>query len=211
MEVDVLESKLVPGDHPPLVSGADFSPLFRARGMAALQPGDSVHLSLHDTASWPKGITASVPAVEATHAVLIEAGAEPPARCAPLLNVPATLKALPPAARRTTPVLQFSAAQHGDVVASVYSTPKPGAPVTVDSFNTLLCVVARSLRARVQGKTAMVLEGLQGCGKTVLMDLIVDILFGANCSRRVRDLAKQVLEDQYFQVNVLRAFNRGAR
>jgi hypothetical protein len=43
------------------------------------------------------------------------------------------------------------------------------------------------------------------------MDLIVDILFGANCSRRVRDLAKQVLEDQYFQVNVLRAFNRGAR
>jgi hypothetical protein len=179
--------------------------------MAALQPGDSVYLSLHDTASWPKGFTAAVPAVEATHAVLIEAGAEPPARCAPLLNVPATLKELPPTARRTTPVLQFSTAQHGDVVASVYSTPKPGAPVTVDSFNTLLCVVARSLRARVQGKTAMVLEGLQGCGKTVLMDLIVDILFGANCSRRVRDLAKQVLEDQYFQVNVLRAFNRGAR
>ena len=216
MEVDVLESKLVPGDHPPLVSGPDFSPLFRAaaeplRGMAALQPGDSVYLSLHDTASWPKGITAAVPAVEATHAVLIEAGAEPPARCAPLLNVPATLKALPPAARRTTPVLQFSAAQHGDVVASVYSTPKPGAPVTVDSFNTILCVLARSLRARVQGKTAMVLEGLQGCGKTVLLDLIAEIQFGANCSRRVKGLAKQVLEDQYFQVNALRAFNRGAR
>ena len=141
--------------------------------------------------------------MEATHAVLTEAGAEPPVRCAPapLLNVPASLKALPPAARRSTPVLQFSAAQHGDVVASVYSTPKPGAPVTVDSFNTLLCTLARSLRARVQGKTAMVLEGLQGCGKTVLMDLIVDIMFGPNCSRRVKDLAKQVMEDQYFQVN----------
>ena len=146
-------------------------------------------------------------------ALLTEADAEPSARCSPaaLLNVPASLKALPPAARRTTPVLQFSAPQHGDVVASVYSTPKPGAPVTVDSFNTTLCTLARSLRARVQGKTAMVLEGLQGCGKTVLLDLIADIMYGPNCSRRVRDLAKQVLEDQYFQVNVLRAFNRGAR
>ena len=51
--------QLAPGDHPPLVSGLDFSQLFNEsrserRGMAALQPGDRVYMALHQTKSWPK-------------------------------------------------------------------------------------------------------------------------------------------------------------
>ena len=69
---------LVAGDHPPPVSGLDFSLLFNAsgdgrRGMAALQKGDRIFVALHKTAAWPKGIASDAPGAEpweATHAVL---------------------------------------------------------------------------------------------------------------------------------------------
>ncbi len=109
--------QLAPGDHPPLISGLDFSQLFNEsrserRGMAAIQPGDRVYMSLHQTKSWPKGITSDTDPVEATHAVLREAAQPSEGPPASSLKVPEVLQAVPAPAERAA-VHQLSTAQHG--------------------------------------------------------------------------------------------------
>ena len=206
--VDVAK-QLAIGDHPPLVSGLDFSQLFNEsrserRGMAALQPGDRVYLALHQTGSWPKGITSdSAEAVEATHAVLREAAQPSEGPPASSLKVPGVLQAVPAPAERAA-VQQLSTAQHGSVVTPIFDFPEKGGQIWVDAFVAFLFFPARQLQTGLQSKTLLGFAGLQGAGKTLLLKYLENVLIGPNGARYVKNLARLMLQE-FFQVKRRRA------
>ena len=199
--------KLSPGDHPPLVSSLDFSQLFTdhafgRRGMAALQPGDRAYLSLHQTNSWPKGINSSKgQPVEVTHAVLREALTPSERAPSSLLQVPNTLKAVPAPTNERPPVHQLATPQHGFVVTPVFDVPEKGGQIWVDGLVAFIFFVARMLQTGLQSKTLFGLEGLQGCGKTLLLQYILCGILGPNCARYVRNLANLMIKD-FFQEHI---------
>ena len=199
---------LVAGDHPPPVSGLDFSLLFNAsgdgrRGMAALQKGDRIFVALHKTAAWPKGIASDAPGGvpppwEATHSVLESECNETGVSPASSLKLPPALKEVPEPAAPRPPVQQLTTAQHGSVVTPIFDVPAKGSPPWVDGFSAWLHVSARDLQTGLPGKVLFGLEGLQGCGKTLLLKMLQCIIMGPNFARHIKNLA-QLLLSEFFQ------------
>ena len=80
----------------------------------------------------------------------------------------------------------------------IFDIPEKGGQPWVDGHTALLFFVARNLQTGMRSQTLFGLEGLQGCGKTLLLKYIECILLGPNCARYVKALAALILKE-FFQ------------